>query len=416
MDARLRRQGLSPRDRALTTELCYGVLRHRGTIDFLLSRVLDRPLEAVDLDVRNLLRLGAYQLFYLTKIPAYAAVHETVGLARRGTARFVNAILRSVERRGPLQEEEVPDDPIQGWAVRYSHPAWLVERWVKQLGDEALQLMQANNQIPPVGIGCNPLRGTIKELETILTRVEVQWEKSPWLADAFRVRDAGRLLTGSARDRGLFWVMDEAAALVVWLLDPQPGDRILDVCAGGGGKATLAAMLMENRGEIAALDVNSRALRRLESASRRLGVTIVNPEKQDVREAAGQFRGWADRVLVDAPCTGLGTVRRRPEIRWFREPADPLRLAALQAAILDGAADCVRPGGSLVYAVCSQEPEEGEEVIAKFLAGHREFSREDTAPVFFHEGRTALLSGGCLSTWPHKHDMDGFFAARLRRH
>ena len=415
MDARLSRQRLGPRDRALATELCYGVLRHRGTLDFLLCTVLDRPLGAVDVDVRNVLRLGAYQLFYLDKVPAYAAVHETVRLTRRGPAPFVNAVLRSLERRGPLKDDELPHDLIESWAVRYSHPPWLVERWVKRLGDEARQLMEAHNQIPPVGIGCNPLRGTVLELEQILTRAEVKWKPSPWLPDMFRVRDAGSLLTSSARDRGVFWVMDEAAALVVRLLDPQPGERIVDACAGGGGKAALAAMLMQNRGHIAALDINTRALRRLEHACRRLGVTIIRPAKQDAREAWREFRGWADRVLVDAPCTGLGTVRRRPEIRWLREPADIPRLADLQGAILDGAADCVRSGGSLVYAVCSREPEEGEKIIANFFTRHPEFSQEETTPAFFREGRSALLTGGCVTTWPHRHETDGFFACRLRR-
>jgi 16S rRNA (cytosine967-C5)-methyltransferase len=216
-------------------------------------------------------------------------------------------------------------------------------------------------------------------------------------------------------EQGVFWVMDEAAALVVRLLDPQPGERILDACAGGGGKATLAAMLMGNRGEITACDVNSRALSRLKIACRRLGVTIVKAVKQDARAEPGRFRAWADRVLVDAPCTGLGTLRRRPEMRWLREPADIPRLAELQGAILDGAAGCVRSGGSLVYAVCSREPEEGEGVVVRFLARHREFSPEETAPPFFAEGRSALLTGGSLATWPHRHDTDGFFAARLRR-
>jgi len=369
----------------------------------------------VDVNVRNILRLGAYQLFYLSKVPAYAAVHETVRLAGREAASFVNAVLRSLERRGPLQDEELPDHPIQGWAVRYSHPTWLVERWVKRLGDEALELLRANNQIPPVGIGCNPLRGTVKDFEQVLSRAGVKWTASPWLPDMFRVRDAGRLLTGPARARGVFWVMDEAAALVVRLLDPQPGERILDACAGGGGKAALAAMLMENRGNIAALDVNTRAVRRLEDACRRLGVTIVRPARQDAREAAKQFEGWADRVLVDAPCTGLGTVRRRPEIRWLRDPADIPRLADLQRAILDGAAGCVRPGGSLVYAVCSREPEEGEQVLAAFLARHPEFLPEAAPPEFFRGDRSALLTAGAVATWPHRHETDGFFAGRLRR-
>jgi len=168
LDARLRRQRLAPRDRGLATELTYGVLRHRGTIDFLLSRVLDRPLQAVDLDVRNLLRLGAYQLFHLTKVPGYAAVHETVRLARRETGTFVNAILRALARRGPLKEEELPEDPVLAYAVRYSHPAWLVERWLKQLGEEARHLMEANNRTPSVAIGWNPLRGSVAELEHLL--------------------------------------------------------------------------------------------------------------------------------------------------------------------------------------------------------------------------------------------------------
>lgn len=416
LDARFRRQKLSARDRALATELCYGVLRHRGTIDFLLSTVLDRPLEAVEGDVKNLLRLGAYQLVYLAKIPTYAAVHETVQLARRGVETFVNAVLRAIARRGPLRDEELPTDPVSGWSVRYSHPAWLVERWMKQLGDEAVDLMEANNRVPHVGIGWNPLRGRLEELEDGLARAGAEWQASPWLPHVYRVRHAAKLLTSSLSSRGAFWVMDEASALVVHLLDPHPGERILDLCAGGGGKAALAAMLMENRGEIAAVDVSPRALRRLQEARRRLGVTIVRPVRSDAREAAHQFRGWADRVLVDAPCTGLGTVRRRPEIRWHRELTDIPRLVDLQGAILDGAADCVRPGGRVVYAVCSHEPEEGEEVVEKFLARHPEFSRDDTPLPFFHGIREGLLHGGCVATWPHRHDTDGFLAARLRRH
>jgi 16S rRNA (cytosine967-C5)-methyltransferase len=385
-------------------------------MDFLLSRVLDRPLQAVDLDVRNLLRLGTYQLFYLTKVPGYAAVHETVRLARRGTETFVNAILRALARRGPLREEELPEDPVVADSVRYSHPAWLVKRWLKQLREEARQLMETNNRTPPVSIGWNPLRGSVAELEHLLTKARAEWGVSPWVPNAYRVRRAGNLLTGGVRERGVFWVMDEAAALVVQLLDPQPGERVLDVCAGGGGKATLAAMLMQNRGEVAALDLSPRALRRLKDGVRRLGTTIVTPVRGDAREAARHFRKWADRVLVDAPCTGLGTVRRRPEIRWNREPADITRLAELQSAIMDGVADCVTPGGVLVYAVCSHEPEEGVDAVARFLTRHPNFSHEDNLPDFFQGARRALVTGGYVATWPHRHETDGFFASRLRRH
>ena len=415
LDARAKRRRLPLRDRALLTELCYGVLRRRGTIDFLLMQVGDRPLERMDLDVRNLLRLGAYQLFYVTKIPPYAAVDETVRLARRGTTAFVNAVLQTLARRGPLREEELPEDPILRWSVWHSHPRWLVARWLKQLGEEAVELMEANNRVPPVGIVWNPLRGRVDVLEQALARSGAAWEASPWVPHAYRLRHAGRLLTSGEGDRGRFWVMDEAAAIVVRLLDPQPGERVLDVCAGGGGKAMLAADLMENRGVVKALDINPRALRRLQEARRRLGASIVHPLSGDAREAAGRFRQWADRVLVDAPCTGLGTVGRRPEIRWHREPGDIPRLAALQEAILEGAAACVRPGGVLVYAVCSHEPEEAGEGIGKFVARHADFALDEAAPGFFRGSRAQFLSRGAVCTWPHRHGTDGFFAVRLRR-
>jgi 16S rRNA (cytosine967-C5)-methyltransferase len=416
LDARLRARRLAPRDRALVTELTYGVLRRRGTMDFLLGQVTDRPLERLDPDVRNLLRLGAYQLFSLTRVPAYAAVHETVRLARRGTAAFVNAVLQAMVRRGPLTEEDLPEDQVRRWAIWHSHPSWLVDRWWKEWGEEILDLMQANNRVSPTGIMANPFRGRADALERAFRRTGAAWEPSPWVPQAYRLRHAGGLLLSAERDRGVFWVMDEAAAIVVRLLDPQPGERVLDVCAGGGGKAMMAAVLMKNRGEIIALDQSARALRRLREAGRRLGAAIVQPVQGDARDTAHRFRQWADRVLVDAPCSGLGTVGRRPEIRWHRAPADISRLALLQGAIMDGAADCVRPGGVLVYAVCSHEPEETRDVIVRFVDRHPEFTPDEDPAPFFRGERAVLLAGDAVATWPHRHGTDGFFAVRLRRH
>jgi 16S rRNA (cytosine967-C5)-methyltransferase len=419
VDARLQRSRLSGPDRALVTELVYGVLRWRGKLDWVLAPVLDRPVDALDSPVRQVLHLGAYQLCCLTRIPDYAAVDETVALARRtGGARhasYVNAVLRAVARSRDRPEPEPASDPVGYWKTVGSHPGWLVERWIRRLGtDEAAGLMAANNAVPPVTVLANPLRARDQEVRQALERVGVEVGAGRWVPGAFCLRGAGSVGNLPGFADGWLIPMDEAGVFPVLALDVQPGDRVLDACAGGGGKSALIAARIGSRGEVIALDNSARALRRLEAARARLGLARVTPRLGDARSVGQESPGHYSRILLDAPCTGLGTIRRRPEIKWRRRPEDLQRAAVLQRELLAGVADAVAPGGLLVYSTCSLEPEETGAVMADFLAAHPSFQVEDPGADF--RGLDHLVDGdGYLRSWPHRDGTDGFFVARLRR-
>jgi len=418
LDARLRGSGLPQLDRALVTELVYGVLRWRGMLDWRLAPVLDRPLAAVDATVRQLLRLGTYQLACLTRIPDFAAVDETVSLAREvGAGRasgYVNAVLRRVAGEPTRSAPDAAEDPLAYWTGPGSHPAWLAERWLRRLGrEEAAALMSANNHVPPLIVVVNRLKADAGEVERMLRKAVPEVAPGRRVAGTFACRGAGspRDLPGFAQ--GLFLPMDEAGALPVLALDLAPGQHVLDACAGGGGKSALIAASVGPTGQVLALDRSPRAIRRLSEATARLGLASVHATLYDACEAGGAWAGRFPRVLLDAPCSGLGTLRRRPEIKWRRRPEDLPRAAALQTALLAGVADAVSPGGLLVYSTCSLEPEETDEVIDAFLSRHTAFALEAPGPDL--QAFADPVRRGTLRAWPHRHDTDGFFVARLRR-
>lgn len=419
LDARLGRSRLSGPDRALLTELVYGVLRWRGKLDWILAKVLDRPLDTLDAPVRHILRLGAYQLCCLTRVPDFAAVDEAVSLARRsGGARhasYVNAVLRAVVRSRGGPEPDPASDPLGYWETAGSHPRWLVERWIARFGsDEAGRLMTANNVIPPVTLVVNQLKAREADVRNALLEAVPGVADGRWVPGVFRLRGSGSVgdLPGFAE--GWFIPMDEAGVFPVLALDVQPGDRVLDACAGGGGKSGLIAARIGSLGEVVALDSSPRAIRRLEAARARLGLATLKPHRGDARTAGEEWPGRFSRVLLDAPCTGLGTIRRRPEIKWRRRPEDLSRVATLQRELLAGVAGAVAIGGVLVYSTCSLEPEETDAVVADFLAGHPSFQVEDPGPALRKQGD--LVNGeGSLRSWPHRHETDGFFVVRFRR-
>ncbi|MBI5167330.1 MAG: 16S rRNA (cytosine(967)-C(5))-methyltransferase RsmB [candidate division NC10 bacterium] len=420
LDVRLKRSPLPLPEKRLSTELVYGVLRHRGRIDWFLEKVSHRPLEAMGVGLRNLLRLGIYQLCFLEKIPAYAAVNEAVTLAARfggeSAASFTNAVLREICRqRDAISYPDPRADPVGFIAAFHSHPRWLVERWVHRFGqEEATALAAANNQEAPVVVRANPLKCKAHELQKVLQAQVESLEESPLVPETFCLRGASSIWELDAFHQGWFAVMDEAAVLVVHLLDPQPGELILDACAGAGGKAALAAMLTQDRANILALDVNERALARLRENCLRLGVQGVKALFLDARQAGKRLSEKVNRILVDAPCTGLGTLRRHPEIKWRLEPNSLKRLPELQLELLEGVLPCLRLGGVLVYSTCSTEPEENEEVIARLLQNHPELELEDPTP-YLPLAREGLVRGGeFLQTYPQRQGIDGFFAARLR--
>ncbi|MGB4781971.1 16S rRNA (cytosine(967)-C(5))-methyltransferase RsmB [Candidatus Methylomirabilis sp.] len=425
LDAKLKQARLSQQERALATELTYGILRWQGRLDYLLAVVTDRPWDRVDPALRRLLRLGAYQILFLTRIPAYAAVNETVALTQevmrsqlKPVAKaFVNAILRRLlERHGTIRFPDPSSDPVGALATRWSHPPWLVARWLTRLGAEETEaLLRANNDTPALSVVVNRLKRQPEEVQDRLSKIAGSVTPARFVPGAFHLKDGAEALRDPAFADGWYFPMDEAAALPVLLLDPQPGDVVLDACAGGGGKTALLLGQLGGRGRVIALDPSARAHRRLREARARLGLDRVSPVQADARQAAQLFTRPVDRILVDAPCSGLGTLRRHPERKWQQQEAGLAALARLQLELLHGVAPVLKPGGFLVYSTCSLEPEETDTVIETFLRDFPEFTAADAPDNLPATVAELIDSKGALRTWPHRNGLDGFYAIRLRR-
>lgn len=417
---------LDKRERALATELTFGTLRARGRVDFVLAGFLKRPLAELTPWIRNDLRLGAYQLLYLDRVPPSAAVNEAVALAHRyghaGTAGLVNAVLRNLVRQGPPPLPDPAsaadlDELATALAIVHSHPRWLVAEWLARFGPvETEALLRANNQPAPVTIRVNALKTTRDGLRERLTAEGVTLGPLRYLDDGFVISDFDSLAALPSYRDGLFIVQDEAAMLVAHIVDPRPGERVLDACAAPGGKTTHLAELMRDQGELLAVDSSPGRLRLVEENCARLGVTCASTLAEDARRLGQLKAGWADRVLVDAPCSGLGTLRRRPDARWRKEASAAGELAQLQRDILASVARCVVPGGTLVYSTCTLGETENQDVVRAFLAEHPEYAPEDLTPWVPPGLRAAIGDAGWwLQTYPHRHGIDGFFVARLRR-
>ena len=420
LSARLDQAGLTDADAALLTRVVYGTLRWRGRIDRVLGLLLRKPLEDLDPPVRNLLRLGGYEMLFLDRVPAYATVNELVELARKragpGKARLVNAVLRRIADREPeAWSPPTSSERMEDIAARVSHPPWLVRLWREQLGpEESRLLMEANNEEAPLVLRANGRRIGRDELVRRLCSRGVDARPGAWSPLAVRLR--GSASPGGLAEfrEGLCQVQGEASQLVGFLAAPEPGMRVLDVCAAPGGKTTHVAELMEDRGEIVACDISERGLGRLADNARRLDLHCIRSHAGDATLALPGEPESFHRVLVDAPCSGLGTLRAHPEIRWRRTPKDLPRLAALQAAILDQASARVRPGGVLVYATCTLSRVENEEVVEAFVERHPGFAVED-ATAHLPAPARPMTRGRYFTALPHRHDTDGFFAARLHR-
>lgn len=418
----LGRSGLSAPDRAFATGLVYGTLRWRGRIDYLLSQTLNGDLEKLEPLVATALRLGAYQLIFHDGVPANAAVDESVRCVRAcGAERatgLVNAVLRRLAREhAQIRLPGLADDPVGHLTHALSLPPWIALRWLECFGPaEAAALADASTRPPPLTVRVNPQVTSAAELLPELR------ERFPEAAPCAVARDG--VVLGRRGNPGLdpaflsgrFTVQDEASQLVVGLLDPQTGERVLDTCAAPGGKATAIAERVGDSGRVTALDRNQRRLGLVERAARRLSLRNVRCEERDATHPLDSLLrdGAYDRVLVDAPCSGLGTLRRNPDARWRIRPGDPARLAEIQAAILRSAATAVKPGGVLVYSTCTLLPEENEAVVEAFCKQHAEFVVAEgfRIPV---EVRAVVDTGGALRCLPHRHDTDGFYAVRLER-
>lgn len=421
LDHSLTNGALPARDKGLLTELTYGTLRWRGTIDWHLGRRTRRPLSDTDPFIRNLLRVTLYQLLFLDRIPPYAAVNEGVRLAKaHGGAKagaFVNAVLRNVLRNPhdrPTADTEA--NMSATLAAECSHPEWLVHRWLDSFGRDATEaLLNSNNEEAPLALRANRLKGTREALIDLLRANGVAATLSRWSPQGIVVGSGTPVHQLAGFSQGLFQVQGESSQLVGHILAPAPGERILDACAGPGGKATHLAELIDDRGEIIATDVSPRGLRKLEENIRRLGLQSIRTMIADIRSGlTGPPSTPYDRVLVDAPCSGLGTLRSHPEIKWQRSERDIARLSRLQNKIIGKAATYVKSGGVLVYATCTLAREENEEVIEEFLAGRKEFALEDVAE-YLPSIAKHFARGRYFMALPHRDNTDGFFAARMRK-
>ncbi|HEY7540040.1 MAG TPA: 16S rRNA (cytosine(967)-C(5))-methyltransferase RsmB [Methylomirabilota bacterium] len=415
LEAELASRRLDTRDAALATELVFGTLRWQGYLDWILGPHSRRGLESLDPRVRVLLRLTAYQIAFLERVPAFAAVNDAVTLAGRspGVSAFVNAVLRSFARRGAREREPVPPrNPIDALAVRCSFPAWIVERWVVRYGrDEAESLMRSLNERPPLTLRANRLRITRDELGRRLAQEDgLEWRPTRLAPEGLVVAPGGAPGEWRAFTEGACVVQDEASMLIARMLDPEPGSTVADVCAAPGTKTTHLAELMDNRGRIIALDPEPARLARVGEAARRLGIAIIETHAGPVESLAPRFPAECHGVLVDAPCSNLGVLRRNPEVKWRRQPPDLAVTGRRQAQILNAAAAMVRPGGRLVYATCSLEPEENDHVAGAFLSARPEFRLDPPA-----DFPLPLEAGGWLRCLPHRHGTDGFSAVRFRR-
>lgn len=416
----LAESGLERRDRALAMEIAYGVVRNLTNLDFVLSHFVKETPKGVSPHIRNVLRAAAYQINYLDRVPARAAVHDAVERVKasreRGAAGFVNAVLRSLIRgMDRISYPDMESEPARNLGLRYSYPEWLAGRWVGRFGAAGAEsLMAAGNQPPPVTLRANTLKTDRAGLIARLVGAGTGCTPALYAPDGVTIKGYPRIEELPGYAEGLFAVQDEAAQLVSLLAAPKPGDVILDACAAPGGKTAHMAALAGGKARITASDIGLDKTALLKDNIGRLGLPGVDVLLADVSGPL-PFKGPFDAVLLDAPCSALGVIRRRPEIKYARREADVARLAGLQLKMLSNLAPFVKPGGALVFATCSTEPEEGEGVVGGFIGSHSEFVVDSAREYLPDSAQELVTEEGFMRTYPHRHGTDGFFAARLKR-
>jgi len=409
------------RERRLLQELFYGVIRRRRSLDHVLDAFCRKGIDSVPMEVRTILRLGAYQILHSDRIPAYASVDQSVRLAKSaGRARMaslVNAVLRRVA--DPDQRPAPPDpekDPIAHLGVLHSFPDWLVQRFVDRFGPENTgKLLEKANEPPPIHIRVNRRKATTREAVKLLADEGVLAFEDPVLEYCLRIEPQGPIAPLGCFREGYFQVQDRSAQLAAPVLDPKPKEVILDACAAPGGKATHIAELTGDLGTVIALDRTPANLARIEENVRRLGLASVTIHEADAAGDLSFFPDDIDRILVDAPCSGLGTLGRRADLRWRLQPDVFPRLAEQQTRILDNVSKKLARNGIIVYSTCTLAPEENRDVIRRFLGEHPEFRLESAAPFLPPAIRHIVDDEGFAETLPFRDEMDGSFLARLAK-
>lgn len=414
LKAQISRDGLSGPDAALCSRIVYGVMQNRMLLDFYIGAYCTQKPDHLQPPLLEILRIGAYQIIYLDKIPDSAAVNTSVELAKlakRGQASgLVNAVLRKLSQNKKALPPVPERDDVQRLSIQYSHPKWFVKRLVSLLGrEEAERFLACDNQIAPITVQVNPLKTTLEALTEELQQAGISVQPHSWVPDCLELSGTGDLAALPSFREGKFLVQDSAARLVSLIAGIRPGQKVLDVCAAPGGKSLSAAFAMAGNGSIVACDLHENKLKRIQESADRLGVNIITTQAADGRVFRPEWEASFDTVLVDAPCSGLGIIRKKPDTR-YKKADDLFTLPVVQAAILDNAARYVRPGGTLVYSTCTILPEENEQVTEAFLAEHADFGLEP-----FELPLPVGKSDGSLTLWPQRHDTDGFYICRMTR-
>ena len=412
----LSQAGLDNRDAGLATQLCFGVLQNKLLLDFYLSQFSNIPLKRMEAKVVQLLRIGLYQMLFLTRIPHSAAVNSAVELTRQHcknprASGMVNGVLRALERSLDHLPTIPNNDKVQYLSTLYSHPNWLVEQWLDELGEEeTTRLLPANNAAPPITAQVNTCRISSVALLGRLSEAGVDVQMHPWLKDCLIIRDTGDLERLDSFRDGLFYIQDPASRLAVMAADAKPGMRVLDACAAPGGKSFALSIAMENRGEVISCDLHPHKKKLMLAGAQRLGLDCMEPQTVDATVFRAEWENSFDLVVADVPCSGLGVIRKKPDIR-YKDPEPLADLPQVQKRILDNVCRYVKPDGVLLYSTCTLLERENQHIIEKFLSEHSEFALE----AFALPEPVGQAEQGMITLWPHRHDTDGFFFAKLRR-
>lgn len=416
LEIELKNSNLSGPDKSLLFEIVHGVTRWEGRIDWVLNGFYKGQFSKCIPNIKNAMRVALYQILFLDKVPDYAAVNEAVEFVKKlqgqKPADLTNAVLRNIIRsKDSIRYPDPSEDLAAYFSAYYSHPLWLVKRWVNRFGkEETEKLLISNNNKPSLTLRINNLVTKSDELKFLLDKVELKYTGGKYLPEFIRMSALSNISDWEYFAKGYFSIQDESTGFPIKLLDVKPGMRVLDLCAAPGGKTAFLADVMENTGEIIALDRFESRLKILQKNLNRLKVTNVKTLTIDANEFEDE--AGFDRILVDAPCSGLGTLTKKPDLKWKKDLGDIRKIVNIQYELLLKGASLLKVGGSLVYSTCTIEPEENSEVIKKFLAEHPDFKLVNAGDIF---QKDLVDENGFIQTLPHVHGIDGSFAAKLVR-
>lgn len=406
------------KDENLIREIVYGVIENILYLDYIISKLSNIKVEKIDPKILDILRIGVYQMAFMDKIPHRAAVNESVNLAKKyghkGIVGFTNGILRNFSRNKEDLMKIDTKDKLEYLSIKYSHPRWMIERWIKEFSLEFTEkLLISNNSKPKLNIRVNTLKIRRDELRTILSDYGYTVYNTEYASDGLIVEDPIRITEIEEFKNGYFTIQDESSMLVAQILSPKENAIVMDLCSAPGGKSTHIGQIMNNKGKIISWDIYEHKLNLVRENAKRLGITIINTEVQDATELNHDMIETADYCIVDAPCSGLGIIRRRPEIKWNRKEEDIKDLTEMQKKIINNAGKYLKPGGVMVYSTCTIEKKENIDVVQGFLKENKNFKLSGFSSFLCSTQNIDTAEKGYVQLFPNIHGTDGFFIARL---